>query len=301
MPSYSFPSIDALTDTLAERSLSAGGFSGYTGGTYRPDATAWAVFVLSAAGKRLDLVEAGRARLGADQAADGRIAVSPESPSALWPTSLAVLAWHGAAGFQGEQSRAVAFLLDFYGKHWRKKNNAPTGHDTSIRGWPWIEHTHSWVEPTSLVLLALTLVGRGSHERCREARRMVLDRQLPHGGWNYGNTTVFGRELRPMPESAGMALSALAGNLDRSVVGKSIIYLKGRVDALSTPLSLGWSLLGLSAWGERPRHAVSLLQTCLERQRDLGPYETGHLSLLLAAMLGERGLLSCSTSKEQAP
>ena len=43
---------------------------------------------------------------------------------------------------------------------------------------------------------------------------MMLDRQLPHGGWNYGNTYVFGRELRPMPESTGAALTGLAGQVE---------------------------------------------------------------------------------------
>jgi hypothetical protein len=290
--------IDSLVDTLAERSLADGGFSGHKGGRYRPDATAWAVFVLGAAGKRSDLVQAGRERLSADQGTDGRVSVSPETPQSFWPTALSVLAWHGAASFQEEQSRAVKFLLATTGKHWRKRDNSPMGHDPSIRGWPWNEDTHSWVEPTSLVLLALALSGHRDYERCHEARHLLLDRQLPEGGWNYGNTTVFEQVLRPMPESTGMALNALASRNEKSQVDKSIAYLRNRIDALSTPLSLGWSLLGLSAWGERPPQTPSLLQHCYDRQDTMGPYETTQLALLIAALMGEQGLLSCINPTE---
>jgi hypothetical protein len=75
--------------------------------------------------------------------------------------------------------------------------------------------THSWIEPTALGVIALKAAGHERHERVQEAIRMILDRQLPHGGWNYGNTFVFGRELRPMPESSGAALAGLAGQVER--------------------------------------------------------------------------------------
>ena len=55
--------INSLADTLGERSLAEGGFSGQEGGRYRSDATAWATFVLGAAKKHPDLVQAGRKRL----------------------------------------------------------------------------------------------------------------------------------------------------------------------------------------------------------------------------------------------
>jgi hypothetical protein len=68
--------------------------------------------------------------------------------------------------------------------------------------------------------------------------------------------------------------------------------LKDQVGRLRTPLSLGWSLLGLGAWGERPAHAESLVFESFDRQQVYGPYDTPQLSLLLASLLGKRGLLS---------
>jgi hypothetical protein len=119
---------------------------------------------------------------------------------------------------------------------------------------------------------------------------MILDRQLPHGGWNYGNTTVFGRELHPMPESTGAALAGLAGQAEHGAVARSLDYLQGEVDRLRTPVSLGWALLGLAAWDLSPSNGAALVERCLANQARYGEYDTSALSLLLlAALEGEAG------------
>jgi hypothetical protein len=125
----------------------------------------------------------------------------------------------------------------------------------------------------------------------KEAKEMLLDRQLPQGGWNYGNTTVFGQELRPMPESTGLALNALAGSVSRQHVEQSLQYLKTRFATLKTPRSLAWSLMGLGAWKERPEHAASYLAACLSRERRYGGYDTASLALLLLSYRAHGGLL----------
>ena len=89
--------------------------------------------------------------------------------------------------------------------------------------------------PTSLAIIALRVAGLGDHERVQEAKRLLLDRQLPDGGWNYGNTKVFGQELHPMPETTGVALSALSGSVSREEITVSLKYLKIRVTQVRTP------------------------------------------------------------------
>jgi hypothetical protein len=81
------------------------------------------------------------------------LCVSLKHPDAFWPTSLAILAWQGSPEHIGNQSRAVNFLLNISGTHFNRKLDSPVGHDTSIKGWPWVENTHSWVEPTALALI----------------------------------------------------------------------------------------------------------------------------------------------------
>jgi hypothetical protein len=290
--------VEPLVHTLSERALPEGGFSNQSGGAYRPDTTAWATLALTAVKARRDLIESARGRLAADQMEDGRVSLSPKHPQTFWPTPLVVLAWHGSPKHRLAQQRAIQFLLRTTGKHFKKKNNSVIGHDSSIRGWPWIWNTHSWIEPTAMALLALELTGCGNHKRAKEARLMLLNRQLERGGWNFGNTYVFGQQLRPMPESTGIALNALAERASCNVVEKSLWYLKGRVGRLRTPFSLSWSLLGLGAWAEMPANAGKFVLQSLECQNIYGPYDTAQLSMLLVSLLGNRGLLNLVTGRD---
>lgn len=278
-------------DDIWKSGLPDGGFAMRPGGQYRPDATAWAVMALCLWGYSADPLRPARARVAAGQERDGRIIVAQDQPQAFWPTPLAVFAWHGQSEFDEPRSRAVQFLLQTTGRHFKKGKDSPIGHDPSIRGWPWTEGTHSWVEPTSLFIAALTIAGYGTHERVGEGVRLLMDRQLASGGWNYGNTTVFGTELAPMPESTGLALSALLGSVQKQDVSRSIDYLKGSLETLTTPLSLGWAILGLAAWGERPRNANALIDRCFTLQDRYGMYDTSLISLMLFARKAVGGLI----------
>jgi hypothetical protein len=210
-----------------------------------------------------------------------------------------ILAWQDSPVSQVAQSRAVSFLLETTGIHFPRKPDAPWAHDTILKGWPWINDTHSWVEPTATCVMALRATGHGQHPRVIEAIRMILNRQLPHGGWNYGNTLMFGKELHPMPESTGAALTGLAGAVEQDTVARSLEYLRGGVERLRTPISLGWALLGLTAWGMWPSNGAALVERCLANQSRYGEYDTSALSLLLRGdeVLDEFNVACCNTLK----
>lgn len=269
-----------------------GGFANQTGGGYRIDATAWAAIALAALSREADLVQDARDRLAAAQLADGRVSFSPQHPEAFWPTSLAIFAWHQAAAYREAQARALRFLLATTGKHWQRQPDAAYGHDPSLQGWSWIDATHSWVEPTGLAVIALKITGFGDHARVKEGVRLLLDRQLPGGGWNYGNTKTFGQELFPFPESTGLALNALCGLAPQEQIQKSLDYLTSRLQGVRTPLALGWGLLGLASWGAKPAGAQAWISECLERQKRYGPYDTASLALLLVASMAPQGMES---------
>jgi hypothetical protein len=290
-------SLQPLADALLSRARGEGGFAGLAGGAYAPDATAWAVLALGAAGAGAAPLAAARGRLAAGQGPDGRVAVDAEHPEAFWVTPLAALAWHGAARQAAAAGRAVDFLLATTGRHWPKQPGAATGHDPAIRGWPWIEDTHSFVEPTALALLALRRAGQGGHERAREGVRLLLDRQLPKGGWNYGNTTVYGQELRPAAVETGIALTALAGVAGQGEVLLSLQRLQAEVPRLRTPLSLAWAVIGLGAWGARPEAAAAALLAAAASPAAL---PTTSLALVLLAAAGDAGLRAL-LPREAAP
>jgi hypothetical protein len=273
-----------------------GGFAGLVGGGYRADATAWAAVALQALRRESDLLKNAQARLAAQQLADGRVCLSPEHPDTFWLTPLAILAWHRAPDYREAQARACSFLLATTGLHWQRTPDLPYEHDPALQGWPWIAKTHSWVEPTALAVLALRITGGGEHERVKEAVRLLLDRQLPQGGWNYGNTKVFGQELFSFPESTGLALNALRGTVPQPQVQKSLDYLKSCLREVRTPLALGWGLMGLASWGEEPAGARTWIGECLERQKRYGLYDTTSLSLLLVASRAPQGLESVFTN-----
>jgi hypothetical protein len=284
--------INAAIETVRSRSLPEGGFTLYNGESFRTDATAWAVMALEAHSRTQDLTIPACRRLAKSQLTDGRIPVIDGHSESYWPTALAVLAWKKVAGFERQVELALQFLLNATGKHWPKQKDAPVAHDTSIKGWPWIENTHSWIEPTSLSILALKVCGYAGHNRVLEAKRMILDRQLPSGGWNYGNTRVFGTMLRPSPVGTGHALSALAGLTESSDVELSLAYLARKIEHLRTPLSLSWAVFGLAAWSDRPDEARKWILESLSLQKRYGTYETTLLAQLVVAYFTSGDLLS---------
>jgi hypothetical protein len=266
---------------FSHRLLSDGGVADRAQGKFRVDATAWAIIALSALNEAPMLIDGCRARLRAEQGNDGRLGMSMENPDSFWPTALGILAWQNAPACMDAHKRAVKFLLETTGVHYQSKFGDVAGHDPALKGWPWVANTHSWIEPTVLGVMALSAAGYARHDRVQEALRMMLDRQLPHGGWNYGNTMVFGRELRPMPESTGTALTGLAGHVERGKVARSLDYLHGEINSLRTPVSLGWGLLGLAAWGVWPSNGLRLVERCLAHQSRYGEYDTSAFCLLL--------------------
>lgn len=273
--------IEQYISVLYQRTLADGGFASQPGASYRPDATAWAITALAGTNAQTNLIDAARTRLAADIRGDGRVSISPEHPESFWPTPLAILAWHGSSKHRGPLQVAARFLLS-------ERGASPLTGKTAFPpppsdGWPWIAGTHTWVEPTALALLALRIAGYGGHQRCREGEEMLMERQLPHGGWNIGSTVVYGQELRPQPDATGLALAALAGRVPHAEVKGSIEYLRGRLVELRTPLSLAWGLLGLGAWGEQPEAARRWVNESLALQKKYGSYDTTLLALLVLA------------------
>lgn len=281
-----------IGNELARRILPEGGYAERPQGHFRSDATAWGILASRALGSSQDDLERHRRRLALEQQEDGRVRLSPQHSESYWPTALAILAWQGSSVSQASQDLAVKFLLNTAGIHFQRKPNDIVTHDTSLKGWPWIENTHSWVEPTAMCVLALRAAGHGEHDRVKEAIRMILDRQLPHGGWNVASTIVFGKELTAVPEGTGSALASMVGVVEEREVARSLDYLQGEVDRLRTPISLGWSLIGLTAWGRWPAKGSALVERCVANQRRYGVYDTSSLCLLALAGLADNPKIS---------
>jgi hypothetical protein len=276
------PSLEAHIDRLA----------GATRWTYRAsersssEPAAWAALALLAHGRVDDALAPGQ-WLASLQQTGGSIGVSETEPDPCWPTSLALWAWIAIDRIRQEQrfkrhiEAATAWSLADHGKS--APRSPQIGHDTELVGWSWAAATHSWLEPTCFFLLALRAAGLNDHPRVREGLRLVVDRLLPDGGANYGNTIVLGQALAPHVQPTGAAMLAIAGEqLSDPRIGKSLDYLERSVGPAMAPASLSFACLGLTAHG-RPRGASHSWLAAALNETKRGPIAVYEQALLLLA------------------
>lgn len=126
--------------------------------------------------------------------------------------------------------------------------------DFSLKGWPWKPDTASWVEPTSHALVALrqaaasglTIDSKELRQRVRLGEGMLLDVRSKDGGWNYGNRTARGEDLRSYPETTAIALIGLQG---RAGLGGSIDLAKKMLGETASPLARAWLTIAMRVNG----------------------------------------------------
>ncbi|MGI9430264.1 MAG: hypothetical protein ACR2NM_16505, partial [Bythopirellula sp.] len=174
-------------------------------GSSATEPTAWAAMALAYAGRNESADRAGE-WLVSLQSRNGSVSVGPDSSDPHWPTSLAVLAWRtiDPERYQLPIERAVAWTIGARGS--TVPRDPKIGHDTTLVGWSWAADTHSWLEPTAFATMALRASGNREHPRSQEARRLLLNRLLPDGGSNYGNTKILGQTLVPHLQPSGIVL-----------------------------------------------------------------------------------------------
>jgi hypothetical protein len=123
-----------------------------------------------------------------------------------------------------------------------------------------------------------------SHPRITAGIELILDRALDAGGWNYGNKSVFGTELRPQPGPTGLALLALASSgVESRAVSAALAYLLQTLRDLRAPVSLGWGILGLRAHHACPMEAETWLARSYTRSIGKPDASMGLALLLLAS------------------
>ena len=275
-----------LLDRLVTRGNADGSWGYRSGLPGCAEPTALACLSLAAHGIATDRLSAGLDWLRKMQRPDGSVPVSTTISTPGWATGLAVSAWMAGRGKQVDAphqcvAKAVDWLLAMRGIKLRETDQL--GHNTQLQGWPWVSNTHSWVEPTAYALLALRAANNTNHPRFREGIALLMDRVLPGGGWNYGNTQVLGQTLRPFPATTGVALAALAGQPEFRAIEKSLAYLTEALATARSPLSTAWGVIGLKAWKRQSHEAERLLNRAAEWASDDEPNALHDALLLLAA------------------
>jgi hypothetical protein len=134
--------------------------------------------------------------------------------------------------------------------------------DNALRGWPWVASTFSWVEPTAWCVLALKKYTRTHRDtspgtRVTDGERLLIDRVCRNGGWNYGNSNVFGKELFAYVPTTAIALLAMQDRREEEPVRRSTRYLSTHSLDERSGLSLSLSRIALALVGALHPDAVT--------------------------------------------
>jgi hypothetical protein len=124
--------------------------------------------------------------------------------------------------------------------------------DNRLQAWPWVDDTFSWVEPTAWCLLALKQglahgPISGASVRIDVAERMLVDRACRGGGWNYGNSNVYGRDLAAYVPTTALALLALQDRPRERVVHEGLEWLQRNGLNEGSAVALSLSIICLRA------------------------------------------------------
>jgi hypothetical protein len=232
------------------------------------------------------------------QNADGSWPLIDSQTVGSWATSMAMLALTLWPEYQTHVVRAGKWVLMQEGNKptflanlllmlsFKKK---PVILNEDLIGWPWMAGTFSWVEPTSYFLIALKriqrqLAGTNVNERIRQGELMIYDRMCDGGGWNYGNSVVYGEKLWPYVDITAIALIALQDCHGAPENRISFAALQNAVKTVNSGLALSWSAICYEIYGYDSANLRQRLITGFETTGFLG--ETKSLALYILALTG---------------
>ena len=230
------------------------------------------------------------------QNVDGSWPLNDSLMGGSWATAMAMLALDLWPEYEAEVIKAGKWALEQQGSKpgflanlllaLSFKRN-PVRLNEDLVGWPWMAGTFSWVEPTSYFLIALKrirrhLAGTNVNERIKQGEAMIYDRMCDGGGWNYGNSAVYGEKLWLYADVTAIALIALQ---DRHGVAEnrlSFAALQNALRTVTSGLALSWSAICYDIYGRDSGNLRTLLADGFETTAFLG--ETKSLALYILAL-----------------
>ena len=233
----------SLRAALLAHAAVGGGWAYYPGHGSRLEPTCWALLALGSPASDFDPEPHWRFLKGC-QRTSGLLVENPALPANLAFNALAAIAMLSSERFRS--GRELPTLLESLVARagLQVAQSSSFKQDNSLRGWSWTEGTFSWVEPTSLAMLALKCATRSSLNpknaaaRIDEADRMLLDRCCRDGGWNYGNANALGKDLFPYVACTALALLALQNRRDADAVTRSLRFLEEQWRSEASTISL---------------------------------------------------------------
>lgn len=283
--------IGRLDQILAGARSTDGGWPYYAGKSSRIEPTAW---VLLALGGRHDATEPLRL-LASRQRADGLLVDAPQAPPNLNANGLAACALAAAPARDGTMlARLLDGLIAIKGA---AVDEGDSRQDNRLQAWPWMPDTFSWVEPTCWCVLALKIMrsrlGTKGDARIAEADKLLINRSCQDGGWNYGNASAVGQDLRPYVPTSALGLIALQDRRADPVVRRSLDYLVQARAAEPSAMALALTSVSLRLY-DRPASEIDdadeRLAADLPRAESVGNLQA--LAMALYALSADRHQVS---------
>ena len=285
-----------LTEALLATQDADGGWGAESGKRSNTEATALAVLALgsSSAPPASAALRRGLGWLVDHQRPDGGWPLGAGQDGSTWPTPLAVLAVLGRSELRERAAGGLRWLVGHGGRDpgWLIRalyrvwpGALPVRMDPTLKGWSWNPDAFSWVEPTAYALLALkkgrqVLSGPDVDARIREGESMLYDRACEGGGWNYGNTNVYGVNVPPYPEVTAVALLGLQDRRETPANRSSIEAMRRMLAEVNSGFALSWTIACLAVYGQDTGAERRRLVESYARTGFLGANRTLALALI---------------------
>ena len=271
--------ISSLAETLRSRQMKSGGWAYFDSVQESLEATCLAELAL-APERHANSSEAILFLLKS-QLSDGGWPAFLGDSEGSWTTALALCTLNSTGDFTAAREKAFRWLYAERGREghwfWRwkfKTSDRNVRFDPDKYGWPWVTGSASWVIPTAFSIIAIeqfTVCNRSeeSEKRIHLGVEMLLDRECVDGGWNSGNSLVYGVPLRPHVEATAIALLALQDEQRTEIVQKSLSWLRQNAASVDSVSSLAWCILTLFVYQEPIGGLRNRLATIIGNGRDI--------------------------------
>ena len=271
--------ISSLAETLRSRQMKSGGWAYFNSVQESLEATCLAELAL--APERPASSSAAILFLLKSQLSDGGWPAFLGDSEGSWTTALALCTLNSTGDFTAAREKAFRWLYAERGREghwfWRwkfKTSDRNVRFDPDKYGWPWVTGSASWVIPTAFSIIAIeqfTVCNRSeeSEKRIHLGVEMLLDRACVDGGWNSGNSLVYGVPLRPHVEATAIALLALQDEQRTEMVQKSLSWLRQNAASVDSVSSLAWCILTLFVYQEPIGGLRNRLATIIGNGRDI--------------------------------
>ena len=288
--------ISSLAETLRSRQMKSGGWAYFDSVQESLEATCLAELAL-APERHANSSEAILFLLKS-QLSDGGWPAFLGDSEGSWTTALALCTLNSTGDFTAAREKACRWLCAERGREghwfWRwkfKTSDRNVRFDPDKYGWPWVTGSASWVIPTAFSIIAIeqfTVCNRSeeSEKRIHLGVEMLLDRECVDGGWNSGNSLVYGVPLRPHVEATAIALLALQDEQRIEMVQKSLSWLRQNAASVDSVSSLAWCILTLFVYQESVEPLKNRLATIMGDGREVRNNAT-LATALLALKCGE--------------